>query len=125
MRDRSDKPPMTLRQKYGIPEPSDAWDSGQGRPIIGFWTDERNCVGVAFSKVASILYEEDGSRKLTVNAEGIGTFLVEGPRVLVLLEQLASHQVSTVKVDKKDITSITFIPRKKQIRKVNLACPSL
>jgi hypothetical protein len=72
---------MTLRQKYGIPEPSDAWDSGQGRPIIGFWTDERNCVGVAFSKVASILYEEDGSRKLTVNAEGIGTWS-KGPGTL-------------------------------------------
>ena len=125
MRDKFDKPPMTLREKYGVPEPSDAWDSGPGRPIIRFWTAEGNCVGVAFSKVASILYEEDGSRKLTVNAEGIGTFLVEGPRVLVLFEQLASHQVSTVKVDKKDITSITFIPRKKQIRKVNLACPSL
>jgi hypothetical protein len=108
---KDDKPFTSLREKYGIPEPSEAWELSPQMPIIRFWIDERKCIGVAFSKVASILYEED---KLAVNAEGIGTFLVEGPKVLKLFEQLASHHVGAVKVDKKDIHSIRFIPPKKK-----------
>lgn len=56
-------------------------------------------------------HEED---KLALNAEGIGTFLIEGPKVLKLFEQLASHHVRSAKVDKKDIRSIRFIPSKKE-----------
>ena len=108
---KDEKPFTSLREKYGIPEPSEAWELSPGKPIIRFWLGERKCIGVAFQKVASILYEED---KLAVNAEGIGTFLLEGPKVLKLFEQLASHHVSAVKVDKKDLLSIAFIPRKKK-----------
>src|SRR5260370_16601588 len=91
----NEKPQVTLRKKYGIPELSDAWDGVPGKPIIRFWTTQGDCFGVPFTKILSILYE-DQTKKLTVHIEK-GAFLIDGPKVLDLFNLLAAHQTAAVK----------------------------
>jgi hypothetical protein len=103
-----------LREKYGLPYQSDAWEAWNPTPpIIRIQTDDEAWYGVPFSKIASLVCTPT-QQKLRIIAESTGDFVVKGLKAQDLFKELSLNRVSAIRVDNKDIVSIEFIPAKKK-----------
>jgi hypothetical protein len=108
MSEKPEEKRMPLSERYGPHQHSKAWEDHNAPPIIQMWVDDGNCIGFPFAKVSCILYAAE-SGKLTISVEKVGTFVIEGPKVLAFFEQFSNHQANVLKSDKADITSVAFI----------------
>ena len=100
------KPPPALKELYSKPRRSNSWESEEAE-VVRFWTDDGDSWGFPFHYLTAIHYSVRHKRLLITWT--LGTVVIAGPKVLEFYDDFCKHRATSLKVDGKDILSVTMV----------------
>jgi hypothetical protein len=105
------RPAPALRELYGKPRRSNAWES-EGADVIRFWTDDGDSWAFFFHHMTAIHYSARHESLLITWT--LGTLVVAGPKVLEFYDDFCNHRATSLTADGTDIRSVRMHLRAKK-----------